>query len=100
MGRYVTQGVRNDVSDILVQLAADMFFLLPYIWLFWLCEILAPLGQNGGKEIMAHINFGSPRVWAKITSLLKLSYYLKWQNVCRCIACILVQSVKSNSVQK
>ena len=73
---------------------------LPYIWLFWLCEILALLGQNGGKEIMAHINFDSPRVWAKITSLLKLSYYLKWQNVCRCIACILVQSVKSNSVQK
>ena len=33
-----------------------------YIWLFWLCEILALLGQNGGKEIMAHINFGSPRV--------------------------------------
>ena len=73
---------------------------IPYIWLFWLCEILALLGQNGGKEIMAHINFGSPRVWAKITLLLKLSYYLKWQNVCRCIACILVQSVKSNSVQK
>ena len=35
---------------------------IPYIWLFWLCEILALLGQNGGKEIMAHINFGSPRV--------------------------------------
>ena len=77
-----------------------MYVCIPYIWLFWLCEILALLGQNGGKEIMAHINFGSPRVWAKITLLLKLSYYLKWQNVCRCIACILVQSVKSNSVQK
>ena len=36
--------------------------VVPYIWLFWLCEILALLGQNGGKEIMAHINFGSPRV--------------------------------------
>ena len=24
--------------------------------------ILALLGRNGGKEIMAHINFGSPRV--------------------------------------
>ena len=36
--------------------------LIPYIWLFWLCEILALLGQNRGKEIMAHINFGSPRV--------------------------------------
>ena len=30
--------------------------------IFWLCEIFALLGQNGGKEIMAHINFGSPRV--------------------------------------
>ena len=39
-----------------------MSFTIPYIWLFWLCEILALLGQNGGKEIMAHINFGSPRV--------------------------------------
>ena len=35
---------------------------IPYIWLFWLCEILALLGQNRGKEIMAHINFGPPRV--------------------------------------
>ena len=35
---------------------------IPYIWLFCLCEILALLGQNGGKKIMAHINFGSPRV--------------------------------------
>ena len=62
---------RNSIwlkPSILIQESSDNLVvshkgaILPYIRLFWLCEILALLGQNGGKEIMAHINFGSPRV--------------------------------------